>query len=84
MVGQQTQMIYGKGYAALDFFDQEDARIEEKMRISKRGLPKHGQEQGDLFAVTQVVMPTNLTDKERELFKELAQVSKFSPRPHFE
>lgn len=31
MVGQQTQMIYGKGYAALDFFDQEDARIEEKI-----------------------------------------------------
>jgi nucleotide-binding universal stress UspA family protein len=31
MVGQQTQMIYGKGYAAIDFFDQEDARIEKKI-----------------------------------------------------
>jgi nucleotide-binding universal stress UspA family protein len=31
MVGQQTQMIYGKGYAAMDFFDREDARIEEKI-----------------------------------------------------
>jgi nucleotide-binding universal stress UspA family protein len=31
MVGQQTQMIYGKGYAAMDFFDREDAQIEEKI-----------------------------------------------------
>ena len=31
MVGQPTQMIYGKGYAALDFFDKEEAHIEQKI-----------------------------------------------------
>jgi nucleotide-binding universal stress UspA family protein len=31
VVGQQTQMIYGRGYAALDFFDREDAQIEKKI-----------------------------------------------------
>jgi curved DNA-binding protein len=53
------------------------------MRISKRGLPKHNQEHGDLFAVTQIVVPTNLSDKERELFKALADASTFDPREHF-
>ena len=31
MVGQQTQMIYGKGYALIDFFDREQAFLEEKI-----------------------------------------------------
>ncbi len=35
IVGQQTQMIYGKGYAALDFFDREQAHLEEKISAEK-------------------------------------------------
>ena len=31
VVGQQTQMIYGKGYAVIDFFDREQAHLEEKI-----------------------------------------------------
>ncbi len=31
MVGQQTQMIYGKAYSALDFFDREDEHIQKKL-----------------------------------------------------
>ncbi len=31
VVGQQTQMIYGKGYALIDFFDREQAHLEEKV-----------------------------------------------------
>ena len=60
------------------------AKSGQKMRISKRGLPKHNQEHGDLFAVTQIVVPTNLSDKERELFKALADTSTFNPRENFD
>ncbi len=35
MVGQPTQMIYGKGYAALDFFDKEQVHIEQKIAESE-------------------------------------------------
>ena len=35
MVGQPTQMIYGKGYALLDFFDKEQAHIEQKIAESE-------------------------------------------------
>ena len=31
VVGQQTQMIYGKGYALIDFFDREQDFLEEKI-----------------------------------------------------
>ena len=60
------------------------AKSGQKMRISKRGLPKHNQEHGDLFAVTQIVVPTNLSDKERELFSALASASIFNPRENFD
>lgn len=56
----------------------------QKLRISKRGMPKHNQEHGDLFATAQIVVPTNLNDRERALLKELADISTFKPRAHFE
>ena len=60
------------------------AKSGQKMRISKRGLPKHNLEHGDLFAITQIVVPNNLSDKERELFNALASASSFNPRENFD
>ena len=56
----------------------------QKMRIAKRGMPKKNEEHGDLFAAMQVVVPANLSDKERELFTALKEHSRFNPRTHFE
>jgi curved DNA-binding protein len=56
----------------------------QKLRLPKRGLPKpHGGE-GDLFAIVQIVVPTVLSEKERAIFKELADISTFNPRGYFE
>ena len=60
----------------------------QKMRIAKRGLAlraisKKNEEQGDLFAVIQIVLPTHLTDKELELLAALKESSSFNPRAHF-
>jgi curved DNA-binding protein len=35
---------------------------------------------GDLYAVVKIMVPRQLTDRERELFSELASVSTFDPR----
>ncbi|MGB7816330.1 MAG: DnaJ C-terminal domain-containing protein [Methylotenera sp.] len=60
------------------------ARSGQKLRIGKRGMPKHNQEHGDLFVVIQIVAPTNPTEQEIALFKQLADTSTFNPRTHFE
>ncbi len=60
------------------------AKSGQKFRISKRGMPKHNQEHGDLFAVIQIVVSTNPTEQETVLFKQLADISTFNPRAHFE
>ncbi|HNV88752.1 MAG TPA: DnaJ C-terminal domain-containing protein [Methylotenera sp.] len=59
------------------------ARSGQKLRISNRGMPKHNQEHGDLFAVIQITVPTNPTEQEIALLKQWSDISTFNPRTHF-
>jgi curved DNA-binding protein len=54
----------------------------QQLRLAKRGLPKPGGagEAGDQFAIVKIVMPPELTEHEKALFKELAGSSTFNPR----
>jgi len=54
-----------------------------RLRLAKKGLPKPAGGEGDLYAVVQIVNPTVLDERERELFGQLAAHSKFDPRGHF-
>jgi curved DNA-binding protein len=47
----------------------------QKLRLAGRGLPRPRGAAGDLFAVVQVVVPAELSDRERELYEELRQAS---------
>lgn len=51
-----------------------------RLRLRGKGLPKRGGERGDLYATVQVVVPRELTQREKELFEELQKVSSFDPR----
>jgi len=53
-----------------------------RLRLGGRGLPRPQGTPGDLYAVAQIVNPTVLTERERELYRELAQASRFDPRGH--
>lgn len=56
----------------------------QHLRLPKRGLPKpHGGE-GDLFAIVQIVVPGTVSERERQLYQQLADGSAFKPRRHFE
>jgi curved DNA-binding protein len=52
----------------------------KRLRLKGRGLPNPRGNPGDLFAEVRIMVPSSLTDKERELFKELADISVFDPR----
>jgi len=53
-----------------------------KLRLAGLGLPKPVGESGDLYAVLRIVTPTELSDREKALFAELARASSFEPREH--
>lgn len=55
----------------------------QKLRLRGKGLPqKPGREgsPGDMYATLRVVVPRSLSDEEKRLFEQLAEVSAFSPR----
>jgi curved DNA-binding protein len=56
------------------------AKAGQKLRLANKGLPKPGGGAGDLFAIVQIVTPSSLSTRERELFEELSKVSRFDPR----
>jgi curved DNA-binding protein len=55
----------------------------QKLRLSGRGLPKPKGGEGDLFAIVQIDVPGSPSEREKALFRQLAEVSRFDPRAHF-
>ncbi|MFF7966541.1 DnaJ C-terminal domain-containing protein [Streptomyces sp. NPDC007903] len=51
-----------------------------RLRLRGEGMPNPRGENGDLYAELRIVVPPTLTDRERELFEELAATSSFDPR----
>jgi curved DNA-binding protein len=51
-----------------------------RIRLRGKGFPGANRGRGDLYAELKIVVPKQLSAKERQLFEELAQVSGFHPR----
>jgi len=56
----------------------------QKLRLTGKGLPTSSGGHGDLFAVVQIVVPAQPSEREAELYKELAAVTQFNPRAYFD
>jgi curved DNA-binding protein len=52
----------------------------KRLRFKGKGLRKNKNERGDLYGVIKIVVPEHLSPKERELFQQLADISRFHPR----
>src|SRR5438094_2824762 len=55
----------------------------QKLRLGGKGLPKPGGGAGDLYAVLDIVVPGTLTEREKKLYEELRDASRFDPRTRF-
>ena len=51
-----------------------------RLRLRGQGMPDPAGHPGDLFAEIKIMVPSRLSDRERELFSELAASSTFDPR----
>jgi len=57
-------------------------RAGQKLRLSGRGLNRSDGTKGDLYAVVSVVVPGQPSERERELYRQLQEASRFEPRAH--
>ncbi len=51
----------------------------QRFRLRERGLPGASGNRGDLYVVTQITLPKKLTDREREIWKQLAELHGSAP-----
>jgi len=59
-------------------------RAGQKLRLAGRGMSRAKGEAGDLYASVQIAVPTLVTERERALYKELAELATFDPRAHLD
>ena len=52
----------------------------QKLRVRGRGLTERGGSSGDLIVVTQIEVPSSVTESQRKLWEQLARESDFNPR----
>ena len=52
----------------------------EKIRIPNKGYRASKDTRGDLIAEVKIMVPKQLTNQEREIFKQLNEISNFNPR----
>ncbi len=55
----------------------------QKLRLAGRGLPRPRGTAGDLYAVAQIVVAPQASERERELYSSLKEASGFDPRKNF-
>ena len=59
---------------------QPGAQGGQKMRLRGYGLTKRGGGRGDYYISLKIVVPKNPSDKEKELYQRLSEISSFVPR----
>jgi curved DNA-binding protein len=67
---------------AVDLKVRPGTRAGQQLRLGGRGLPAPVGNAGDLYAIVQIVLPAELSERERALMQELATASTFDPRAH--
>ncbi|MBI2320157.1 MAG: DnaJ domain-containing protein [Betaproteobacteria bacterium] len=55
----------------------------QKLRVAGHGLPRPQGGQGDLYCVLSIVTPSMPSEREKTLYRELAETSRFNPRGQF-
>ena len=56
------------------------SQAQQKMRLKGKGLPNRSGGQGDQVVILEIVVPTSLTDQERELYEQCKTVEHPDPR----
>ncbi len=51
-----------------------------KLRLAEKGFPKGNGERGDFYVVTQIYLPSRVTEQERELYEKLQKAQSYDPR----
>ena len=82
VIGAQVEVPTPEGRVAVTV--KPGSKAGQKLRIAGRGLPRPHGGSGDLYCIISIVTPGMPSEREKALYRELAEASHFNPRGHFE
>jgi len=82
VLGTTVQMPTPAGTVSLKV--PAGTRAGQKLRLSGRGFKRSDGTAGNLYANVQIVVPTVVDERQRDLFSQLARASSFNPRAQLE
>jgi curved DNA-binding protein len=80
VLGASVEVPTMEGRVALNI--RPGSKAGQKLRITGKGLARPHGHAGDLYCVLNIVLPAAPGDREKALYKELAEASSFNPREH--
>lgn len=78
VLGKEVQISTPGGLVTLKI--PPGSQSGQKLRLRGRGMPNPKGTAGDLYAVIQIMVPKKPSERERELFEQLQNISRFDPR----
>ena len=74
VLGKEVEVMTLKGYVKMKV--PEGTQSGQRLRLKGLGLVKKGGERGDQYVKIKILIPSTTSEKEKDLYKELAQISK--------
>ncbi|MEW5820645.1 MAG: DnaJ C-terminal domain-containing protein [Cyanobacteriota bacterium] len=82
VLGCEVQILTVDGFLKMKI--PAATQSNQKFRLVGQGLPDKNGERGNHFVKIKIEVPEKLSEKERELYEEIAKISKFNPREYIE
>jgi curved DNA-binding protein len=82
VLGAEVQLPTPAGAVALRV--PAGTRSGQQLRLAGRGVSRGAGAAGHLHAVVRIEVPTVLDDRQNALYRQLAEISNFNPRAHFD
>lgn len=82
VLGAEIQVLSIDGFIKMKI--PPETQADQKFRLVGQGLPNSSGERGNHFVKIKIDVPTNISQREKELYEEIARISKFNPREYIE
>lgn len=80
VLGTEIQVLTIDGFVKMKI--PPATQQSQKFRMVKQGLPDKTGGRGNHFVQIKIEIPSKLSDREKELYEEIAKISKFNPREY--
>jgi DnaJ-class molecular chaperone len=82
VLGAEVQVLTIDGFVKMKI--PAGTQVAQKFRLLKQGLPDKNGLRGNHFVKVKIDIPDSISDKEKELYEEIARISKFNPREYIQ